>query len=302
VRTLRDVLSFRSLISLQYNGRLHMKRWFVTLFGLVLGGIASAQDDTIDLGYVLWDSEIASTHVVAAVLMDELGYQVELTSVDAGPMWTGLAQGDFDAIVAAWLPATHAAYWEQTQGDLVDLGPNLDGADIGWAVPTYVDIDSIAELNDNADLFGGEIVGIDPGAGLMRASDQAMETYGLSNFVLLDGSDAAMTAALDRAYSRQEPVIVTSWRPHWMWAAYDLKYLEDPEGVFGDAESIHTIVNAAWAENDAPEDVLAFLDAFYWTGEQMGAVMLLIQEGMEPMEAARAWIADNRDVVEGWLQ
>jgi len=278
-----------------------MRKWFIAAVVAVLVGTAAAQDGTVDLGYVLWDSEIASTHVVAAVLMDELGYDVELTSVDAGPMWTGLAQGDFDAIVAAWLPATHAAYWEQTQDDLVDLGPNLEGADIGWAVPTYVDVDSLAELNDHADLFGGEVVGIDPGAGLMAASDQAMDVYGLTDFVLLDGSDAAMTAALDRAYSRQEPIVVTSWRPHWMWAAYDLKYLEDPEGVFGEAEEIHTIVNRAWAENEAPEDVLAFLDAFHCTGEQMGAVMLMIQEGMDPLEAARAWIADNRDVVEGWL-
>lgn len=280
-----------------------MKRLLFALLVAMSVGTVIAQNETIDIGYVLWDSEIASTHVVAAVLMDDLGYDVELTSVDAGPMWTGVAQGDFDAIVAAWLPATHEAYWAQYGDDLVDLGPNLDGADIGWAVPAYVDVDSIDGLNDHADEFGGEIIGIDPGAGLMAASDRAMEVYGLDDFTLLDGSDAAMTAALDRAISREEPIIVTSWRPHWMWAAYDLKYLEDPQGVFGDAESIHTVVNAEWAENGAPQDVRDFLDAFYWTGEQMGAVMLMItQEGMEPMEAARAWIADNRDVVEGWLQ
>ncbi len=279
-----------------------MRKFLVALLLALVAGSAMAQDDTIDLGYVLWDSEIASTHVVAAVLMDDLGYEVNLTSVDAGPMWTGVAQGDFDAIVAAWLPATHAAYWEQTQDDLIDLGPNLEGADIGWAVPTYVDVDSITELNDNADAFGGEIIGIDPGAGLMAASDRAMDTYELSNFVLLDGSDAAMTAALDRAYDREEPIVVTRWRPHWMWAAYDLKYLEDPENVFGDAETINTIVNREWAENDAPEDVLTFLDNFNWTSAQMGEVMLMItQEDMEPLDAARAWIADNRDVVEGWL-
>lgn len=280
-----------------------MKRLLFALLVAMSVGTVMAQDETIDIGYVLWDSEIASTHVVAAVLMDDLGYDVELTSVDAGPMWTGVAQGDFDAIVAAWLPATHEAYWSQYGDDLVDLGPNLDGADIGWAVPAYVDVDSIADLNDHADEFGGEIIGIDPGAGLMAASDRAMEVYALDDFTLLDGSDAAMTAALDRAISREEPIVVTSWRPHWMWAAYDLKYLDDPQGVFGDAESIHTVLNADWAENGAPQDVRDFLDAFYWTGEQMGAVMLMItQDGMEPMEAARAWIADNRDVVEGWLQ
>lgn len=278
-----------------------MKRILSGLLLSLFAGAALAQNEPIEIGYVLWDSEIASTNVVAAVIQDELGYDVNLTSVDAGPMWTGLAQGDFDAIVAAWLPATHEAYWEQYKDDLVDLGPNLEGADIGWAVPTYVDVDSITELNDAADEFGGEIIGIDPGAGLMAASDRALEVYDL-NYTLLDGSDAAMTAALDRAISRNEPIIVTSWRPHWMWSAYDLKYLDDPEGVFGEAESIHTVLSSDFAEN-GPEDVRAFLDNFYWTSEQMGEVMLMItQEGMEPMDAARAWTAENQDVVQSWLE
>jgi glycine betaine/proline transport system substrate-binding protein len=277
-----------------------MKKLLLFAVLSLFSGAALAQGQTIELGYVLWDSEIASTHVVAAVLMDELGYDVNLTSVDAGPMWTGVAQGDFDAIVAAWLPATHEAYWAEYGDSLVDLGPNLEGADIGWAVPAYVPVDSITELEDNVALFGGEVIGIDPGAGLMAASDRALDVYDL-DYQLLDGSDAAMTAALDRAIQRQEPIIVTSWRPHWMWAAYDLKYLEDPEGVFGAAETINTIVNGDWAET-APEDVLHLLDSFHWTGEQMGEVMLAItQEGAEPFEAARAWIAANPDVVRGWL-
>lgn len=277
-----------------------MKRLLVALSAVLAFGIVSAQANTIELGYVLWDSEIASTHVVAAVLIDELGYDVNLTSVDAGPMWTGLAQGDFDAIVAAWLPATHAAYWDQYGDRLVDLGMNLEGADIGWAVPTYVELDSITQLNDNAAMFGGEIIGIDPGAGLMAASDRAMEVYDLSDFDLIDGSDAAMAAALDRAITRGEPIVVTSWRPHWMWAAYDLKYLADPQGVFGDAEQIHTVVSQSFADN-GPQDALAFLGAFHWTGEDMGAVMLKILDGMEPFDAAREWLSENPELVQGWL-
>lgn len=277
-----------------------MKRLIIALSAVLAIGLASAQSNTIELGYVLWDSEIASTHVVAAVLIDELGYDVNLTSVDAGPMWTGIAQGDFDAIVAAWLPATHADYWNQYGDRLVDLGVNLEGADIGWAVPAYVEVNSIAELNAVADQFGGQIIGIDPGAGLMRASDEAMDVYSLSNFILLDGSDAAMAAALDRAITRGEPIVVTSWRPHWMWAAYDLKYLEDPEGVFGDAEQIHTIVSQQFADN-GPADALAFLSAFHWSGEDMGAVMLKILDGMEPFDAAREWIGENPELVQSWL-
>lgn len=279
-----------------------MKRIIGTLLLSLVLGASLAQNETIDLGYVLWDSEIASTHVVAAILQDELGYDVELTSVDAGPMWTGVAQGDFDAIVAAWLPGTHEAYWDEYGDQLVDLGPNLDGADLGWAVPSYVELESIGDLRGNADMFDGEIIGIDPGAGLMAASEEAMDVYELNDeYNLLDGSDAAMTAALDRAIGNNEPIVVTSWRPHWMWAAYDIKYLEDPEGALGEAESIHTILSQDFADN-GPQEAIDFLDNFYWTSEQMGAVMLdITQEGMEPMEAARAWIEENQDVVSEWL-
>jgi len=272
---------------------------FTLVFAIMFGFSSCAPaEEEIHLGYVLWDSEIASTHVVAAVLEDDLGYNVRLTSVDAGPMWTGLARGDFDAMVAAWLPATHEAYLEQTQDQVRDLGPNLDGAKIGWVVPQYVTVNSIDELNDYVDEFDGEVIGIDPGAGLMAASDRALDEYDL-NYNLVEGSDAAMSAALDRAYDREEWIIVTGWIPHWKFAAYDLKFLEDPLGTFGEAESIHTIVTPDLDER-MPE-AYAFLNNFYWDAEDMGEVMIMIEDGMEPFDAARAWIADNRDKVEQWL-
>ncbi len=254
--------------------------------------------EQIELGYVLWDSEIASTHVVAAIIEDELGHQVSLTAVDAGPMWMGLARGDFDAIVAAWLPVTHEAYLEQTQDDVINLGPNLEGAKIGWVVPEYVPVNSIEELNDYVDEFGGEVTGIDPGAGLMAASERAIEEYDL-DYNLLSGSDAAMTAALARAIDREEWIIVTGWTPHWKFAAHDLKYLEDPRNVFGDEEYIGTIVHPDLM--DKARDVYNFLDNFYWTPEEMSEVMMMIEEDMEPFDAARQWISENPERVEGWL-
>ncbi|MCH8853257.1 MAG: glycosyltransferase, partial [Planctomycetes bacterium] len=58
---------------------------------------------------------------------------------------------DADAIVAAWLPTTHAEYMERVGDNTEDLGPNLDGTKLGLVVPEYTDVDSIADLNDNAD-------------------------------------------------------------------------------------------------------------------------------------------------------
>src|SRR5690348_13726056 len=94
-----------------------------------------------------------------------------------------------------------------------------------------------------------KIIGIDPGAGLMKASAKAIKDYGLDDWTLVEGSSAAMTAALKKAYDKKEPIIVTGWTPHWMFAKFDLKYLKDPKGSFGKDETIHTI-----ARNGLKED------------------------------------------------
>ena len=268
--------------------------------GVAISSAAQAEEEkgTVNLAYVEWSSEVASTNVVAAVL-EQAGYEVDLTSLSAAAMFQALSSGDADAIVAAWLPTTHADYMERLGDSIEDLGPNLDGTKLGLVVPEYTDVDSIADLNDNADSFNNEIIGIDPGAGLMSLSEKVVDTYDLE-LELRSGSGATMTAALSSAINNEEDVVVTGWTPHWMFARFDLKYLEDPENVYGGAEQIHTAVREG-LENDMPE-AYAILDAFKWTPEQMGEVMLMNQEdGSDPYENAKQWVEDNQDVVEQWL-
>lgn len=267
--------------------------------GLAAGSLAHAQDQgTVNLAYVEWSSEVASTNVMAVVL-EQAGFDVEMTSLSAAAMFQALSTGDADAIVAAWLPTTHADYMERVGDSIEDLGPNLDGTKLGLVVPSYTDVDSIADLNDNADSFNGEIIGIDPGAGLMALSEEVVDTYDLG-LNLRSGSGATMTAALASAISNEEDIVVTGWTPHWMFARFDLKYLDDPENVYGGAEQIHTVVRDGLAD-DMPE-AHAILDAFEWTPEQMGEVMLLNQEDdSDPYENAQQWVEDNQDVVEQWL-
>src|SRR5690606_14254306 len=103
----------------------------------------------ITLAYVAWDSEIASTNVVREVLEQKLGYKVTMLQVDASPMWAGIANGSADAMVAAWLPTTHADFAEMNKGKYEDLGVNLTGTKLGLVVPQYMDIDSIEDLKND---------------------------------------------------------------------------------------------------------------------------------------------------------
>src|SRR5690625_5246272 len=259
---------------------------------LVLGFSALAGAQSVKLGYVTWESEIASHAVLSAVLEDYLGYDVEHITLDAGPMWTGIAQGEFDVTMAAWLPGTHEHYYGELWHRVENLGPALHGAKIGLVVPTYVTIDSIEELNAHRNEFGGRIVGIDPGAGIMQATEEALVEYDL-DLQLVDGSDAAMTAALQTAVRRNQWVVVTGWTPHWKFAEWDLKYLEDPKGAYGGSERLHTI--ASLQLKDKAPDVHQFLKRVQWDLSDIDAVMLDIREGVDPADAARKWIDDNRD-------
>lgn len=268
--------------------------------GLAAGGLAQADDhNSINLAYVEWSSEVASTNVVRVVL-EQAGYDVDMTSLSAAAMWQALSTSDADAIVAAWLPTTHADYMERVGDKVEDLGANLDGTKLGLVVPAYSEADSIADLNDHADSFNNEIIGIDPGAGLMSLTEEVVDTYDL-DLRLRSGSGATMTAALSSAIANEEDIVVTGWTPHWKFARFDLKYLEDPENVYGGPEQIHTVVRQG-LEDDMPE-AYAILDAFEWTPEQMGEVMLMNQQDdSDPYENAKQWVEDNQDVVNEWLE
>ncbi|MBZ5874947.1 glycine betaine ABC transporter substrate-binding protein [Chromohalobacter israelensis] len=260
---------------------------------------AQAQDKgTINLAYVEWSSTVASTNVMRAVL-EQAGYEVETSSLSAAAMWQSVATGDTDALLAGWLPTTHEDYYAQLKDQLVDTGVNLDGTKLGLVVPADSEVDSIADLNAHADDFDNKITGIDPGAGIMRLTDKVIEEYDL-DLNLQSGSGATMTAALKSAIANDEEIAVTGWTPHWMFARWDLKYLDDPKNVYGGAEQIHTIVRQG-LEEDMPE-AYAILDAFEWTAEDMGEVMLMNQEeDSDPYENAKQWVEDNQDLVQEWL-
>lgn len=257
------------------------------------------EDNELRLAYVEWSCATAATNVVKTVLEDEMGYEVEIIPVSAAAMWQALSGGDVDGIVCAWLPVTQGHYLERFREDVIDLGPNTEGAGIGLVVPSYVDIDSIADMNEVADKFDGEIIGIDPGAGVMIKTEKVLEAYGLEDIELIEGSGAIMTATLKDRIDDGEWVAVTGWTPHWMFARWDLKYLEDPKGVYGESEAINTVVRKELKE-EHPE-VFAFLDNFEWSLAEIGQVMDWNASGSDPEESAERWLEENPERLAAWL-
>lgn len=258
-----------------------------------------AGKDTVRLVYVEWACATASAHVVAEVLEKKMGYKVELTPVATPLLFEALANGDADVTTTAWLPITHESYMKKVDGKVEDLGPNCEGAKLAIVVPEYVTINSIAEMNDYKDKFHGQIIGIDPGAGVMKLTEKAIKDYGL-DFELMEGSDATMTAALKSAIDKNEWVAVTGWIPHWKFARWDLKTLEDPKKVLGEAEHIDTIVRPELKE-DMPE-VYEFFKKFKWSVDDLqNAMLMTLESGTDSKEAASKWVEKNPELVNSWL-
>lgn len=254
---------------------------------------------TIKLGYVNWAEGVAMTNLAKAILEEKMGYEVEMTMADVAPVFTSVAKGTYDAFLDAWLPVTHESYMDKYGEDVVDLGFNYEGARIGLVVPEYVEIDSIEGMNDVKDKFDGRIVGIDSGAGIMKTTEKAIDEYGL-DFELIPGSGPTMTAALKKAIDDEEYIVVTGWAPHWKFARFDLKFLEDPKKIYGEAENIKTIARKG-IEEDMPE-VATFLKNFYLDSQQLGGLMGMIADSEEdPIVSAKQWMEENEDLVDSWI-
>jgi glycine betaine/proline transport system substrate-binding protein len=143
-----------------------------------------------------------------------------------------------------------------------------------------------------------QIIGIEPGAGIMSQAGNALKDYQLKDWQVVEGSSAAMAAELDKAYGQKKPIIVTGWAPHWMFSTYELKFLKDPNKSFGAVEDIHTIVRKG-LEQDAP-GAYTILDQFSWKPADMEKVMVDIKKGMDSAKAAEKWIKANGDQVARW--
>lgn len=266
------------------------------------GGPGEAQELTV--GLTPWSSTVPSAQI-AKLLLEERGYRVRFEEADVGVVFAGLARGDVDIFTDAWLPTLHASYMERYGDQVETIGTVYRDAPLGWVVPDYVPINSVAELADHVEEFDidhdgkGEIVGIDPGAGMMQVSPRILEAYDLTgSFELVEGSEFAMLTELSRAIADERWICVLGWSPHWMFAEYDLKYLEEPRG-FWKGDDARILVRRGLAQ-DAPEAVALLREMQISISEMEQMILENEVRDQDPEETARRWIEAHREEVNRW--
>ncbi|RWP42012.1 glycine betaine ABC transporter substrate-binding protein [Mesorhizobium sp.] len=257
---------------------------------------AHAEEKNITVGTMSWEDLTPITGITKKVLEDS-SYTVKVVPFSEwGIAYAALSKGDIQ-ILASQTDYVAQDYWDKNKNRLEKISPVSHGLFQGVAVPKYVTIDSMDQLNDNADKFGGKIVGIEPGSGLMRDTANSVKAYDLK-LQLVEGSTAAMTAALKSAVDRKEWIAVTIWEPSWMMQKYDVKFLKDPKAVFPPPQSYYWIGRKGFsAENPHAREVLA---SVYVPLADITAINSAVNEGKTMDEAIKDWTESHADLLKRW--
>jgi len=263
-----------------------------------------AQDaKTVKLGFAPWSDAEFVTKLAAKLMTDKLGQKVELVQTDVAPLYQGVSRGDIDAMMMAWLPATHADYYDKVKNRVETLGTVYDGAKLGWVVPTYIPESEIASIEDLKkpevqEKLSGTVQGIDPGAGLTRLSQQAVKDYALDDYKLQISSEAGMLTTVDRAMRGEKWFVATSWSPHWMFGKYKLRYIDDPKKSLGEAEHVEILASKDFkTENPKAAE---FLSRMKVPLDDLEAAMFNAQETSYD-EAVAKYIEDHPDQIKAWV-
>jgi len=262
------------------------------------GGSAESANKTLTLGDIGWTEDVAVDNLTKVVLEEDLGYkEVELKTLDVGLLFEGVAGGDLNAFQDVWIP-NHKQLLAKVENDVEHLDPWYQGkTSFGLAVPTYMKgVNNIADLNQS----GAErIIGIEPGAVISeKVEKNVIPEYNLT-LEYEPSSTAAMLAEVERLYKDKEPFVFPPWCPSTHCNEYDYRYLEDPKNALGNLDQpakISAIVNEDLSDDDPV--AYAFINNLKLNEDELVSLEKEIEKAETPIAGTKAWLEDNRDVVQ----
>ncbi|HXF62379.1 MAG TPA: ABC transporter substrate-binding protein, partial [Caldilineaceae bacterium] len=289
---------------------------------------AAGERITIKLAENPWSASALNVAVAKILLEEELGYPVEIVTIGESAQWPAIAAGDLHASLEVW-PSGHAdnvAEYIENQGVVENGGPLGPIGKIGWYIPSYL-LEEHPELAtweglqdpENAALFAtaetgdkGQFLTGDPS--WTQYEDDIIRNLGLNFEIVTAGSEEAILAALDAAYSRQEPLLFYFWTPHSVHAKYDLTEVALPpysDECYAQAEAggvacdypADELFKIFWAglQEAAPDAYTLLKNMNYSTEDQIQMIAAVELEGKSVEEAAREWLADNEETWRAWL-
>lgn len=293
--------------------RASLRRWLgalvpATLLAVLIAAAGPLRAEPVRLG-VIDVSFYQVTGGVVHEVLERLGHEVAVTQAKHREMFPMLGAGEVDLLVAAWLPHAHGDYWEAHGPQAMELATLYTGARLYWAVPAYVPADAVSAIPDLAkpEVAGRMIQtlqGIGRGAGSSKRGVRAIAAYGLGElgYTYRFGGWRDRYEALDAAWQAREWIVVPMGAPMFLNAAYDLRPLEDPQGILGGANRGVLVAHRGFPDRVPKRTVTVLgrielgLEAVSWLDDQV------VRHGKTPREAARAWMAAHPDAVAAWFR
>ncbi len=276
---------------------------------LLLAAPAFAEGcDTVVFSDVGW-TDITATTAAATVVVEALGYETETKVLSVPVTYAGLAGGDIDVFLGNWMPtmeADIAAY--RDAGTVETVRTNLEGAKYTLATNeagAALGITDFASIAANKDALEGQIYGIEPGNDGNRLIIDMIASgpFGLDGFEVVESSEQGMLAEVQKATEDGKPIVFLGWEPHPMNANFKMTYLEGGDDYFGPnlgGATVATNTRAGYAAECPNTGKLLQNMGFTLTMENeiMGAIL---NDGADPADAAKAWLAANPATWEPWL-
>jgi glycine betaine/proline transport system substrate-binding protein len=272
------------------------------------GSAFAAGCDRIVFSDVGW-TDITATTAATTLVLEALGYQTETKLLSVPVTYAGLAEGDIDVFLGNWMPTMEgdiASYREA--GTVETVRTNLEGAKYTLATNdagAALGLTDFAAIKDHADALGSKIYGIEAGNDGNRLILDMIEAdqFGLGSFELVESSEQGMLAEVDRKTAAGQPIVFLGWEPHPMNANFPLTYLSGGDEVFGPdfgGAIVATNTRKGYVE-ECPNTGKLLQNLVFslpMENEIMGAIL---NDGTDPREAAKAWLAANPTAWEGWL-
>lgn len=286
-----------------------MTRLMTSAIALCMATGAYADCQSVTFSDVGW-TDITATTAATTFVLDALGYETDIKVLSVPVTYTSMAAGDIDIFLGNWMPTMEADIAPYREAGTVEtVRANLHGAKYTLATNAAgaaLGIDDFAKVAGAGDALEATIYGIEPGNDGNRLIMDMIDAnaFGLQGFEVKESSEQGMLAQVGRADKRGEPVVFLAWEPHPMNANFDLTYLTGGDDYFGPdlgGATVYTNTRAGLAQ-DCP-NLGTFLNNLEFTlameNEIMGAIL---DDGQEPRDAARTWLAANDSVLDGWLK
>lgn len=283
----------------------------------------AAPKGTVNIAVNPWVGYTASAAVVAYVLEEKMGYEVNLKDLKEDVSWQGFESGEVDVILEDWGHPELEQLYVVDKKVAMDAGLNGNIGIIGWYVPKWFadehpDVtQDVMNLNKYADLFKtsesgdlGQFLGTDPS--YVQYDEALVENLGLNFKVIFTGSENATVESIKQAVAQKKPLLFYWWDPHWLNSQVELTRIPLPawtEGCDADPEAIKCDYPETplkkfmrTAFDTSGGDAAAMIKKWTWTNADQNAVAdMITNQDMTPEAAAKKWVDENEATWQAWL-